>query len=161
LKDRAKIASLRIFAAVIDFRLRPHRVSKPLRSDVSRQQRRSFNDLQGHRVANSATAFDNRRCIVLKEKIPLTKGRLPEACREVEWVRFPRADLQSAPGRPWEDARPALRPAYEKLVRLGQAETDNARFLAKSQEARPGTERWRSFAYARAAVERRQACALR
>jgi hypothetical protein len=86
---------------------------------------------------------------------PLTKGRLPEASREVERVRFPRADLQSAPGRPWEDARPALRPVYEKLVRLGQAETDNSRFLAKSQEARPGTERWRSFAYARAAAERR------
>jgi hypothetical protein len=61
----------------------------------------------------------------------------------------------SAPGRPWEDARPALRPVYEKLVRLGQAETDNTRLLAKSQEARPGTERWRSFAYARAAAERR------
>jgi hypothetical protein len=33
------------------------------------------------------------------DHIPLTKERLPEACREVEWVRFPRADLQSAPGR--------------------------------------------------------------
>ena len=94
-------------------------------------------------------------------KIPFTKGRLPEASREVERVRFPRADLQSAPGRPWEDARPALRPVYGKLVGLGQAETDNTRFLAGSQEARPGAERWRSFAYARAAVERRQACALR
>ena len=108
LKDRTKITSLRIFAAVIDFRLRPHRLSAPLRPDVSRQQSRSFNDLQGQRVPNSATAFDNRRCIGLKAKIPLTKGRLPEACREVEWVRYPRADLQSAPGRPWEDARPAL-----------------------------------------------------
>src|SRR5258708_17266876 len=91
----------------------------------------------------------------------VSKGRVREAWREVEWVRFARADLQSAPGRPWEDARPALRPVYEKLVRLGQAETDNARFLAKSREARPGTERWRSFAYARAAVERRQASPLR
>jgi hypothetical protein len=34
-----------------------------------------------------------------RPKIPLTKGRLPEACREVERVRCPRADLQSAPGR--------------------------------------------------------------
>ena len=146
---------------VIDFRLRPPRVSKPFRSDVSRQHSRCFNDLQCLTSPTSATAFDNRRRIVLKAKILLTKGRLPEACREVEWVRFPRADLQSAPGRPWEDARPALRPVYEKLVRLGQAETDNDRLLAKSQEARPGAERWRSFAYARAAVERRQACALR
>jgi hypothetical protein len=39
-------------------------------------------------------------------EIPLTKGRLPEASREVERVRCSRADLQSAPGRPWEDARP-------------------------------------------------------
>ena len=99
LKDRAKIASLRIFAVVIDFQLRSHRVSTPLRSNVSWQQGRRFNDLQGHHVSNSATAFDNRPRIVLKEKIPLTKGRLPEASREVERVRCLRADLQSAPGR--------------------------------------------------------------
>jgi hypothetical protein len=141
--------------------LRSYRASTPLRSNVSRQQSSCCNDLQRLTSPRFTTAFDNRRRIVLKAKIPLTKGRLPEACREVEWGRFPRADLQSAPGRPWEDARPALRPVYEKLVRLGQAETDNARFLAKSQEARPGAERWRSFAYARTAVERRQACALR
>ena len=104
---RAKIASLRIFAAVIDFRFRSRRASMPFCSNVSRQQCRCFNDLQGHRVANSATAFDNRRRMALKAKILLTKGRLPEASREVERVRFPRADLQSAPGRPWEDARPA------------------------------------------------------
>src|SRR5580700_3823201 len=66
LKDRAKNAFLRIFAAVIDFRLRAHRVSEPLPSIVSRRQSRSFNDLQGHRVPNSATAFDNGRSIVLK-----------------------------------------------------------------------------------------------
>jgi hypothetical protein len=69
LNDRGKIASLRIFAAVIVFRLRAHRVSKPLRSYVSRQQSRCFNDLQGQRVPNSATAFDNRRRIRLKAKI--------------------------------------------------------------------------------------------
>jgi|ERR1700682_5244672 len=107
LKDRAKNASLRIFAAVIDFRLRQHPGSMPFCSNVSRQQSRCFNDLQCLTSPASATAFDNRRGIGLKAKIPLTKGRLPEACREVEWVRFPRADLQSAPGRPWEDARPA------------------------------------------------------
>jgi hypothetical protein len=135
-----------LFRFLIDFRLRPHRVSKPLRANVSRQQRRGVNDLQGLTSRTSASAFDNRRRIGLKQKILLTKGRRPEACREVEWVRYPRADLHSVPGRPWEDARPALRPVYEKLVRLGQAETDNTRLLAKSQEARPGTERWRSFA---------------
>jgi hypothetical protein len=94
-----KIASLRIFAAVIDFRLRPHRVPAPFCSNVSRQQSRCFNDLQGQRVPNSATSFDNGRYIVLKAKILLTKGRLPEASREVERVRCSRADLQSAPGR--------------------------------------------------------------
>jgi hypothetical protein len=99
LKDRAKIASLRIFAAVIDFRLRSHYLSTALRANISRQQSRNFNNLQGHRVPNSATAFDNRRRIRLKPKISLTKGRLPEASRRVERVRCPRADLQSAPGR--------------------------------------------------------------
>jgi hypothetical protein len=153
---------LRIFSAVSD------RFSVSVASCVEAVMLRCFtatcrrcNDLQRLTFPRFTTAFDNRRRIVLKATIPLTKGRLPEASREVVRVRFPRADLQSAPGRPWEDARPALRPVYEKLVRLGQAETDNARFLAKSQEARPGAERWRSFAYARAAVERRQACALR
>src|SRR6202140_732884 len=94
-----KKTSLRIFAGLIDFRLRQHPAWTPFCSNVSRQQGRCINDLQGQRVPNSATAFDNRRRIVLKAKIPLTKGRLPEASREVEWVRFPRADLQSAPGR--------------------------------------------------------------
>ena len=99
LNDREKIASLRIFAGLIDFRFWSHRVSTALRSNVSRQQSRCFNDLQGQRVPNSATAFDNRRRIRLKAKIPLTKGRLPEASREVERVRCSRADLQSAPWR--------------------------------------------------------------
>jgi hypothetical protein len=67
-----KTASLRIFAAVIDFRFRSHRVSAPVQSNISRQQRRGFNDLRGHRVPNSATAFDNRRCFGLKAKIPLS-----------------------------------------------------------------------------------------
>src|SRR6202023_4078674 len=71
LKDRAKIASLRILAAVIDFRLQAHRVQTPLRFDVSRQQSRCFNDLQRQRVPNAATAFENRRRMGLKEKIPL------------------------------------------------------------------------------------------
>jgi hypothetical protein len=68
LKDRAKIASLRIFAAVIDFRLRPRRVSTPFCSNVSRQQSRCCNDLRGLTSLNSATAFDNRRRIRLKAK---------------------------------------------------------------------------------------------
>jgi hypothetical protein len=56
-------------------------------------------------------------------EIPLTKGRLPEASREVERVRCSRADLQSAPGRPWEDARPpgmarAARKARRLVLRL-------------------------------------------
>jgi len=100
LKDHAKIAFCESFPLFqIDFRLRPYRASTPLRSNASRQQCRDFNDLQEQRVPNSATAFDNPRGMVLKEKIPLSEGRLPEASREVERVRCPRADLQSAPGR--------------------------------------------------------------
>ena len=40
-------------------------------------------------------------CLLLSyiHQIPLTKGRLPEACREVGRVRCSRADLQSALGR--------------------------------------------------------------
>jgi hypothetical protein len=161
LKDRAKFASLRIFSASqIDFRLRWPRVSKPLRSNVSRQQCRCFNDLQGHRVANSATAFDNGRRIVLKEKIPLSKGRLPEASREVERVRCSRADLQSAPGRLWTPSgRHDDRPARSALD-WDRRKTGNTR-QSRVPGSTAGAERWRSFAYARAAVERRQACALR
>ena len=99
IEDRAKIGFCESFPRLIDFRLRSHHVTTPLRSDVSRQQSRCINDLQGQRVPNSATAFDNHRRFSLKAKIPLTKGRLTEACREVERVRCPRADLQSAPGR--------------------------------------------------------------
>jgi hypothetical protein len=128
LNDRAKIASLRIFsAALIDFRLRPHRVSKPLRSNVSRQQSCGFNDLQGHPVANSTTAFDNRRRIRLKAKIPLTKGRLPEASREVEWVRCLRADLQSAPGRLGHQVSRHYDRGGGCIPGLGQAKAGNAR----------------------------------
>jgi len=69
---------------------------------------------------------------VTNEKSRPPKGRVLEAHLNTGRVRYLRAGLHSALGRPWEDARPALRPVYEKLVRLGQAETDNARFLAKS-----------------------------
>src|SRR5271156_1952007 len=51
LKDRAKIAFCESFPRfVINFRFWAHRASTPLRSDVSRQQSRCFNDLEGHRV---------------------------------------------------------------------------------------------------------------
>jgi hypothetical protein len=42
-----------------------------------------------------------------------------------------------APGRLRENARPASRPVCDFVAGLGQAETDNARLLAASQE-----ERW-------------------
>jgi hypothetical protein len=90
----AKIAFCESFPMfLIDFRFRSPRVSTPLRSNASRQQIRRFNDLQGLTSPHFTTAFDNRRDIVLKANIPLTKGRLPEACREVERLRCPRADL--------------------------------------------------------------------
>jgi hypothetical protein len=101
LNNRGKIGILaNLFRKIlIDFPFWSHPASKLFCCNVSRQQSRCLNDLQCLTSPNAATAFDNRRCIVLKEKIPLTKGRLPEACREVERVRCPRADLQSAPGR--------------------------------------------------------------
>jgi hypothetical protein len=111
----------------------------------------AFYDAQNSRHIS----IDKRLCIGYEVISRPPKGRVLEAHLNTGRVRYLRADLHSALGRPWEDARPALRPVYEKLVRLGQAETDNVRFLAKSQEARPGAERWRSFAYARAAAERR------
>jgi hypothetical protein len=43
--------------------------------------------------------LDNSLYLSYELGIPLTKGRLPEASREVERVRCSRADLQSAPGR--------------------------------------------------------------
>ena len=140
LNDRAKIASLRIFALAIDFRLRPHRTSKRFRPNVSRQQSRCFNDLQGQRVPNSATAFDNRRRIGLKAKIPLTKGRLPEACREVERVRFPRADLQSAPGRLRASCPPVLRPVRGVLPLGWDRKARVTPVRTASQETWPGAE---------------------
>src|SRR5579862_1983410 len=118
---------LRIFSAASDrFSVAATSCVEALRSNFSRQQGRCFNDLQGHRVPNSATAFDNRPRIVLKEKIPLTKGRLPEACREVERVRCSRADLQSAPGR-FGYQSPGTMTGKEVLPGLGQAKAGNAR----------------------------------
>jgi hypothetical protein len=145
LNARTKIASLRIFAGLIDFRLRSHRLSTPLRSIVSRQQSRRFNDLQGHRVPNSATAFDNLLSIRLKAKILLTKGRPPEANREVERVRCPRADLQSAPGRlRTPSGRHDDRPARSALD-WDRRKTGNAR-QCHVPGSTAGAERWRSFA---------------
>jgi hypothetical protein len=128
LNARAKIVSLRIFAAaVIDFRLRPHPASKPFCSNVSRQHCRCFNDLQGHRVPDSATAFDNRRRIGLKANIPLTKGRPPEAYRRVGRVRYSRADLQSAPGRLGYHVSRHYDRGGRCFPGLGQAKAGNAR----------------------------------
>jgi hypothetical protein len=127
LKDRAKIASLRIFTAAIDFRSRAHRESAALRSNAPRQQSRCFNDLEVRRVSNSATAFDKRHRIGLKEKIPLTKGRLPEASREVGRVRCPRADLQFAPGRLGHHVSRHYDRGGRCIPGLGQAKAGNAR----------------------------------
>jgi hypothetical protein len=92
---------------LIDFRFLSHRTSTTLRCDVSRQQSRGFNDLRGQRVPNSATAFDNRRRIVLKEKIPLTKGRLPEASREVERGAVPAGGFAIRSRAALDTVRPA------------------------------------------------------
>jgi hypothetical protein len=44
--------------------------------------------------------------------------------------------VTSAPGRLWDNARPALRPACESIAGLGQAGAGNLHPSAKSQEAR-------------------------
>jgi hypothetical protein len=59
--------------------------------------------------------------------IPLTKGRLPEASREVERVRCPRADLQSAPGRLGYQSPRHYDRGGRCFPGLGQAKAGNAR----------------------------------
>jgi hypothetical protein len=58
-----------------------------------------------------------------------SKGRVAEASRQVGRVRFPRADLHSAPGRLRViNARPALRPVCGvKPAALGRQGAGNAR----------------------------------
>jgi hypothetical protein len=124
----AKITFCESFSqSLLDFRLRSHNLSTPFRSHISRQQSRCLNDLQGHCVPNSATAFDNCRRMVLKENIPLTKGRLPEASRRVERVRCSRADLQSAPGRLGHHVSRHYDRGGRCFPGLGQAKAGNAR----------------------------------
>ena len=73
-------------------------------------------------------------------KSPLTKGRLPEASREVERVRFPRADLQSAPGRLRASCSPASRPVRGVLPQDWDRNARVTPVRTKSQEAWPGVE---------------------
>jgi hypothetical protein len=75
-----------------------------------------------------------------QEKSPLTKGRLPEASREVERVRFPRADLQSAPGRLRASCSPASRPVRGVLPLDWDRNARVTPVRTKSQEAWPGAE---------------------
>ena len=125
---RAKIAFCESFPRfLIDFRFWSHRLSASLRSNVSRQQSRRINNLQCLTAPAPATAFDNRRRIGLKRKIPLTKGRLPEANREVERVRCPRAALQSAPGRLGHHVSRHYDRGGRCIPGLGQAKAGNAR----------------------------------
>ena len=72
--------------------------------------RRCFKSLRASRESLFARALDASPSCSSNQDIPLTKGRLPEASREVERVRFPRADLQSAPGRLRASCPPVLRP---------------------------------------------------
>jgi hypothetical protein len=65
--------------------------------------------------------------LVTYSKIPLSKGRLPEACREVERVRCPRADLQSALGRLGHHVSRHYDRGGRCIPGLGQAKAGNAR----------------------------------
>jgi hypothetical protein len=158
LNNRAKNASLRIFAAVIDLRLLPRRVSTPLRANVSRQQCRSFNDLQGLRVPNSATAFDNRRRIGLKPK-QLAHQRAHSGCD-------PEGGASAVPARGFANRSRAASgprssgtmtgPRGARCTGVGEGPPVRTR---RFQETRPGAESgvtaWRA---PRWSAERRARC---
>jgi hypothetical protein len=151
---------LRIFRGQIDFRLRPRRVSKPLRSDVSRQQTRCLNDLQGPTSPNSATAFDIRPDIGLKPN-HLAHRRAHSGCDPEGGVRaVPAGGLanrsRAASGIMSTGITAGARGA---AAGLGQASAGNARKLPRPRK--PGLEsKSRGLeTTARAAVERREASA--
>jgi len=73
--------------------------SDQMRASPRWHNRRCFKSLRASRESLFARALDASPACSSNQTIPLTKGRLPEASREVERVRCPRADLQSAPGR--------------------------------------------------------------
>ena len=77
-------------------------------------------------VSDIETRLDIHLRFSYMPHIPLTKGRLPEACREVERVRCSRADLQSAPGRLGYQP-PDIMTGVEVLPGMGQAKAGNAR----------------------------------
>src|SRR5580700_6459726 len=70
-----------------------------MQASPHRHNRRCFKSLRASRESLFARALDASPSCSSNQNISLTKGRLPEACREVGRVRCPRADLQSAPGR--------------------------------------------------------------
>src|ERR1700691_4203586 len=106
--------------------------------------------------------FEHGFCYKAHRIISLTKDAAARVLAAAGRVRFPRAGRHiplpggfgKTPGR--HDDRSAT-----LIAGLGQAETDNARLLAASQEARSGAELRRWFAAASAAGERRQTSALR
>jgi hypothetical protein len=126
---------------LVDFLLRAHRLSTSLRSNVSRQQSRCFNDLQCLTPPTSATAFDNRRRISLKAKYLALEGHLREGAFESGARAVPAGGTtHSAPGRLRASCPPALRPVRGVLP-LGWDRRGRVTLAGtKSQETWPGAE---------------------
>ena len=79
-------------------------------------------------VAFSATPYNESR--------PLKRTAAGDAGRRGECGSRGRGLVSFAPGRLRENARPALRPVCDNVAGLGQADADNSRVLAASQEVR-------------------------
>ena len=159
LKDRAKIASLRIFAVVIDFWLRSHCLSTSLRSNVSRQQGRRFNDLQCLTSPASATAFDNRRRIVLKAKLSRSPGTPSRGCFRKWSESGPRGRNDTLRTRAASGPRSSGTMTGPRGARCTGAGEGPPVCTRRFQETRPGAESgvtaWRA---PRWSAERRARC---
>ena len=73
----------------------------------------------GEKVADKETTL-TFVTVYVTETISLVAGHSPDAILTVERVRRLRAVSQTAPGRPWDPARPARRPVCEELTALAR-----------------------------------------
>jgi hypothetical protein len=97
-------------------------------------------DSRGACLSHRDKCLDTGNIFSYKMKIPLTKGRLPEASSEVEWVRFLRADLQSAPGQLRASCPPVLWPVRGVLPLGWDRKARVTPVRTTSQETWPGAE---------------------
>ena len=140
--------------------------SNSLRVSLLRQQRPEQKAPQNQLVVTaSATILDKAFAISRKRAARSSKGRRPpdNGWRSERGSRG-QGLVTFAPGRLRDNARPALRPVCDLVAGLGQAEADNARLLAASQEVRlklsggvgslPQVPQWNAVRRARCASAR-------